>query len=130
MNPVYFFNPHSEFSTNERCDITELLNQAVDATCSIAKARVAPGVTTQLHSVQNTTERYVIMQGQGEVMIDNNDPLPVAYLDTVLIPPGAAQQITNTGDEDLLFLCICTPRFRQKNYRCLENSCLENKDEK
>lgn len=125
MPTVYYFNPQSEFSTDERCDICELLNQDVDENCSIAKARVAPGVTTQRHSVQDTTERYVILQGQGKVMINNNEPQSVAYLDTVLIPPGAAQQITNTGDEDLLFLCICTPRFRQENYRSFEQS-IEN----
>jgi len=122
MHPVYYFNSLSEFSTRERCNITELLNLSADESCSIARARVTPGVTTQLHCVQGTTERYVILQGQGNVMINHSDPLPVTYLDTLVIPPGVAQQITNTGDEDLLFLCICTPRFKQKNYCSLESN--------
>jgi mannose-6-phosphate isomerase-like protein (cupin superfamily) len=28
-----------------------------------------------------------------------------------------AQRVTNTGEEDLVFLAICTPRFRPENYR-------------
>ena len=125
MQPVFYYDPENEFSTDERCDINELLNLNADESCSIATARVAPGITTQLHAVLGTTERYVILQGQGKVRINHGTSLAVAYLDTVLIPPGAAQQITNTGSEDLMFLCICTPRFKQKNYRGLED-----KDEK
>ena len=31
-----------------------------------------------------------------------------------------AQSIANTGDDDLVFLCICTPRFQWPNYESLE----------
>jgi mannose-6-phosphate isomerase-like protein (cupin superfamily) len=46
--------------------------------------------------------------------------LPVQPFDVVHIPAGVPQQICNTGSEDLVFLCICTPRFRMENYRELE----------
>jgi hypothetical protein len=29
---------------------------------------------------------------------------------------GATQRITNIGRTDLVFLCVCTPRFRPENY--------------
>jgi mannose-6-phosphate isomerase-like protein (cupin superfamily) len=40
--------------------------------------------------------------------------------DVVLIPPGCPQRITNSGDEDLVFLAVCTPRFLPDNYEDLD----------
>ena len=59
-----------EFPTEERCSITELLNLAASPEVSLALARVAPGVTTRLHAVAGTVERYVILRGEGVVEVD------------------------------------------------------------
>jgi len=77
-------------------------------------------VTTRLHAVKDTMERYIILEGEGEVSINYSEPEKVKTLDAVTIPAGTAQKITNTGNKDLVFLCICTPRFEQKNYQNLE----------
>jgi mannose-6-phosphate isomerase-like protein (cupin superfamily) len=45
----------------------------------------------------------------------------VGPLDIVTIAPGAPQRITNSGAQDLVFLCICTPRFELRNYLDLES---------
>ncbi len=74
------------------------------------------GITTQLHAVKNTVERYIILEGQGEVEINHSSPVKVSYLDVVSIPQGQAQRISNTGIKPLIFLCICTPRFKPENY--------------
>ena len=87
-----------------------------DEALSIARARVEPGVTTAFHKVANTAERYVILEGEGLVEVEGQDPESVTVGDIVLIPPGAEQRITNTGDRDLIFLALCTPRFQQDNY--------------
>jgi mannose-6-phosphate isomerase-like protein (cupin superfamily) len=34
---------------------------------SIARARVAPGVTTRWHRLKGTAERYLIIEGRGRV---------------------------------------------------------------
>ena len=65
-------------------------------------------------------ERYVILGGRGMVTLGSQQSIRVEHLDVVHIPADVPQQITNTGSEDLVFLCICTPRFRQENYRELE----------
>lgn len=116
MKSISRFDATSEFYSPERCHIVEIHNTADDAECSVARARVAPGVTTQLHHLKGTIERYVILEGQGTVEVDGNPPEPVAPLDVVCIPEGLSQRIKNTGDVDLVFLCICTPRFEKENY--------------
>jgi len=37
-----------------------------------------------------------------------------------MIPPSVRQRITNVGDSDLVFLAICTPRFRPEAYEEVE----------
>jgi mannose-6-phosphate isomerase-like protein (cupin superfamily) len=121
MRTVEHFRPETEFYTGERCYIIELHNTGLDAGCSIARARLEPGVTTRLHCVQNTIERYVIIEGEGEVEVAGQVPHAVHPLDVVNIAAGAVQRITNTGARDLIFLCICTPRFVEENYVDREN---------
>ena len=36
--------------------------------------------------------------------------------DFEILDNGVPQRITNIGDEDLVFLCVCTPRFVQRAY--------------
>lgn len=114
-------DPGAEFETAERCRILELSNAADDPDVSIARARVAPGVTTRWHRVAGTAERYVILEGAGRVEVGDLAPQDVGPGDVVLIPPSCRQRITNLGAGDLVFLCVCTPRFRQEDYEDAEN---------
>jgi mannose-6-phosphate isomerase-like protein (cupin superfamily) len=103
----------------EGCFITELSNTAEDPEVSIARARVEPGVTTRWHRLYGITERYVIIEGTGRVELDGLVAQQVTAGDVVMIPPGTAQRITNTGDADLVFLAICSPRFVPEAYHNL-----------
>jgi mannose-6-phosphate isomerase-like protein (cupin superfamily) len=116
MKTIVPFRPETEFFTDEGCYIVELLNTTEDPGCSLARARVQPGVTTQPHRLQRTIERYVILQGEGRVAIEGAAPTVVGPLDVVIIPAGATQSITNIGAADLVFLCVCTPRFEAADY--------------
>lgn len=118
--PVWRNEAAMEFLTAERCFILETYNTSNDETLSIARARVPPGVTTALHAVEGTTERYVIAQGRGRVEVGEMPSAEVGPGDVVVIPPGTRQRIRNLGSTDLIFYCVCTPRFRGKNYRSLE----------
>ena len=113
------FDRHREFHTPERCHIIEVSNSPDDEAASIARARVAPGVTTRWHRVKDTAERYVILEGRGRVEVGDLPPQEVGPGDVVLIPPSIRQRITNPGSEDLIFLAICTPRFRNGAYEDL-----------
>ena len=106
----------AEFYTPERCHILEMSNTPDDPAMSIARARVEPGVTTAFHHVLATAERYVILEGSGLVELGDMEPEQVAVGDVVLIPADVTQRITNTGNNDLVFLALCTPRFEPQNY--------------
>lgn len=103
--------PKDEYITGEGCYIIEVSNSPDDPELSIARARVKPGVTTRWHRLNETIERYVILQGRGRVEIGQMPPAEVAVGDVVLIPQMCPQRITNIGQTDLVFLAICTPRF-------------------
>ncbi len=110
----------SEYFFDEGCHIIEMSNGPQDPELSIARARVEPGQTTRWHSLAATTERYVILSGQGRVEVGELPPTVVGPGDTVIIPPGARQRIANTSQEDLVFLALCSPRFRVEAYSDLE----------
>ena len=111
--------PGQEFATSERCFITEYVNRASLPSVSLARARVAEGVTTALHTV-TIDEWYLIQSGSGLMFLGEAEPFPVGPGDTVHIPPGCPQKILNTGTGDLLFFCVCVPRFTPDRYRALE----------
>jgi oxalate decarboxylase/phosphoglucose isomerase-like protein (cupin superfamily) len=55
------------------------------------------------------------------VEIGEKSPQEVTTGDIVLILPMCRQRITNTSDDDLIFLAICSPRFTQEAYEDIEN---------
>ncbi len=109
-----------EYYFAEGCHITELSNSAADTNVSIARARVEPGVTTRWHRLIDIEERYVIVSGYGRMELGTLAPQQVGPGDVVLIPPHTRQRIHNSGDVDLIFLAICSPRFRADAYQDME----------
>ncbi|WP_222707074.1 cupin domain-containing protein [Neolewinella aurantiaca] len=109
----------TEFYTSEGCHITEVINRPDHEDVSIARARVEPGVTTRWHTVE-AREIYYILAGSGRAEV-GDETQDVGPGDAVSIPFGVRQRIANTGTEDLIFLCVCTPKFRQEGYRELED---------
>jgi mannose-6-phosphate isomerase-like protein (cupin superfamily) len=104
-----------EYFFEEGCYILELSNRADDPAVSVARARVPAGGETRWHKLLGTTERYVILAGEGDAFVGDRQE-KVRPGSVVNIPPGVRQKIRNTGPEDLVFLAICTPRFETGNY--------------
>jgi len=101
--------------------LRELLNplkDALDLRYSLAVARVEPGGTTFLHRLA-TSEVYFLLEGEGEMHIDGVRCV-VTRGQAVYIPPGATQQITNTGSVELVFACIVDPAWRKEDETILE----------
>ncbi len=122
---VRHFKPETEFWTTEHCFITELANSADDPAVSIARARVRPGATTRWHRLHGVIERYYILQGMGLAEVGDLPPTEVRPGDVVLIPESCKQRITALGNEDLVFLAICSPRFEQEVYEDIDDMAVE-----
>lgn len=103
-----------EFKTPEHCFIAE--NWSSEK-ISIARARVKPGIATVSHHLEGVDEIYLVTKGKGRVEVGTVKPTEVAAGDMVFIPAGTTQRITNIGKTDLLFYCVCTPRFTEDCYR-------------
>ena len=106
-----------EFPTEERCYISEVWNTGKDPNVSIAKARVERGKTTEKHVLNGIIERYLIIKGKGLVDIKGlGGWREVEEGDVIFIPANSTQRIKNTGNVDLEFYCICSPRFDSSRY--------------
>lgn len=123
MRPLIAHDEGTEYFFREGCHITEWWNVADDDALSVARARVAPGVTTRWHRLAGVTERYVILEGLGRVELGEPGTAqvePVGPGGVVFIPPGTPQRIANTGETDLVFLALCTPRFTPQCYEDID----------
>jgi len=105
-----------EFIAGDNCVLREILHpdkEDLKLRYSLAHAVVKPGQTTWKHRL-TTSEVYYIMQGEGMMHIDD-ESAPVKPGATVYIPPLATQCITNSGNTDLVFLCIVDPAWRKED---------------
>ena len=85
---------------------------------SLAWAMVKPHEKTAAHKL-NFAEVYYIIKGSGRISINNEERLIKAH-DTVYIPPDVVQFVENIGDENLEFLCIVDPAWRQDAERIID----------
>ena len=113
---IFTLREDGEYWFPEGCHIVEWLNDPADPDVSVARARVPVGGTTRWHRLRDTVERYLVQSGRGVVEVESGPPRDVGPGDLVLIPAMARQRIHNPGPEDLVFLAICSPRFRPENY--------------
>ena len=113
---IKYYQPDEEYFFDEGCYINELSNSADDKEVSIARARVATGQITRWHRLHDISERYLVLEGRGLVEVGDLAPAEVGPGDVVIIPPGTAQRISSIGEEDLVFLAICTPPFTAQAY--------------
>lgn len=105
-----------EYYFKEGCFIEEWHNSDADPSCSVARVRVEAKQLTKLHSLSETTERYVILAGSATVTVGEKN-WQVGEGDVVVIDPDQPQKIRNDLPSDLIFLAICTPRFSVSNYQ-------------
>ncbi len=100
-------------------EILSPLRDDIDVGYSLALAKVEPGKTTRKHRLKTSSEVYVILHGKGLMHIDD-ETAEVREGHIIYIPSGAIQRIKNTGDEDLVFLCIVEPPWRREKEEILE----------
>jgi len=113
-----------EFMAGDGTKLRELLHpdkQDIALRYSLAHAIVPVGQVSTPHSL-TTSEVYYILDGQGEMHIDQ-EVSTVEPGDAVYIPPNAQQYIRNTGTVPLVFICLVDPAWRQEDetvYKAVE----------
>lgn len=105
-----------EFIAGDNSILKELLNplkEDIAIRYSLALAKVKHGEITSAHRLKSS-EVYYILEGVGEMYIDAEKEKVFAG-QVIYIPPNSVQRIKNTGKNDLVFLCIVDPAWKQEN---------------
>ena len=104
------------YVTKDGSTVRELMHPDTHANSnqSLAEATVPIGIQTELHLHRKSEEIYHITQGEGMMSLGKNQ-LQVSVGDTICIPPNTPHQISNTGVNDLVFLCACSPAYSHED---------------
>jgi quercetin dioxygenase-like cupin family protein len=96
-------------SNQMRVENTDLAKQLEASALGARLWRLAPGQASTRHRHIQTEELYVLLEGSGRVRIDDEEPLTLAPLDSLLVEPGSARQLFNDTDADQLWLVVGAP---------------------
>jgi mannose-6-phosphate isomerase-like protein (cupin superfamily) len=81
---------------------------------SLAEATVPEGGETTEHLHRTTEEVYLFTHGSGRMRLGEEER-DVAAGDTVVIAPGVAHKLWNTGPGPLRLLCACAPAYSDED---------------
>ena len=110
-----------EFTAGDHSILRELFNPIKDKmelNYSLAYARVPIGKTSTKHRLTGS-EVYYILQGKAIMFIDKEEK-EIEKDDVVYIPPNSIQWISNTGEEDLIILCMVEPAWKPEDEEVFE----------
>jgi len=105
-----------EFIAGDSTRLREILHpdkMKIDIHYSLAHAILPPGKTSQPH-ILHSSEVYYILSGTG-IMYINGQIEPVVPGTTIYIPPRSIQFIENSGQDDLVFLCLVDPAWKKED---------------
>lgn len=102
----------ASYLTKDGSTIRELLHPAHHGNRqqSLAEARIPPGAATLLHRHQQSEELYHVTAGSG-MMTLGDECFDVEEGDSVVIAPGVAHRVENSGTIELVILCCCSPPY-------------------
>lgn len=102
-----------KFVAGDATRLREILHpkqDPVETGYSLAHAYLPAGAASLPHRLVGS-ETYYILQGTGVLYIEEQ-PIPLAPNTVAWVPPNALQHVDNTGESDLVFLCIVEPYWR------------------
>jgi len=109
------------YITKDGSLVRELMHPAAHKNTkqSLAQAIIPVGTRTRLHRHIHSEEIYHITSGQGRMTLAD-EVFNVSSGDTLCIEPGILHCIENTGDQDLVVLCCCSPAYSHDDTEMLE----------
>lgn len=96
-------------SNQMKVENTDLAKQLGASALGARLWRLAPGQASTKHRHVQTEELYVLLAGSGRVRIDDEEPLTLAPLDTLLVEPGSVRQLFNDTEAEQLWLVVGAP---------------------
>jgi uncharacterized cupin superfamily protein len=96
-------------SNQMRVENTDLARQLGAESLGARLWRLAPGQASTRHRHVQTEELYLLLEGRGRIRVDEEEPLTLAPLDTLLVDPGSIRQLFNDTDADQLWLVVGAP---------------------
>jgi quercetin dioxygenase-like cupin family protein len=100
-----FWRPSNQMKTEN----TDLAKQLESKSMGARLWRLAPGQASTKHRHVQQEELYVLLEGSGRVRIDDEDPLTLAPLDSLLVEPSSVRQLFNDTDAEQLWLVVGAP---------------------
>jgi uncharacterized cupin superfamily protein len=100
-----FWRPSNQMSVQN----TDLGKQLGAGQMGARLWRLAPGQASTRHRHFEQEELYVLLEGSGRVRIDEEEPLTLAPMDTLLVEPSSVRQLFNDTGADQLWLVVGAP---------------------
>jgi len=104
------------FITKDGSEIREILAPRNSSlrNQSLAEARLSRGKATIRHYHIESEEIYYILQGKAKMRVEG-EVREATEGDGIAIMPGQIHKIWNTGAEELVFLCCCSPSYADED---------------
>lgn len=109
-----------ELVANDGCKLKEVLHpfrpfgEFAAVRTSFALAMLEPGRKTVPHRLLTSSELYFIIEGKARMHVgDLEENIEKGSL--VYVPPGSVQWIENIGDDELKFIVVCDPAWREED---------------
>ena len=77
---------------------------------SLAQITIEPGKASTPHFHKSSEESYYVLSGEASLVIDQQ-VFTLLPGEAILIEPHEVHQISNQGDQDLVFIAVCVPAW-------------------
>ena len=104
-------NKIKPFITKDQAELREFFHSG---NMSFAEATVSIRKTTEYHLHKSSEEIYYIVEGEGLMEVEGEEK-KVSKDQAVSIPPKKRHRISNVGNSQLRFLCLCSPSYSDED---------------
>ena len=82
---------------------------APEARVTITRVTMAPGATSARHSHPAREQTWLVERGRGTLLLKDGGSDEVRAGDVIVTPPGEVHGVSNTSEEQFVYLSITTP---------------------